>query len=105
MLQILKTPLPQGTAAVLDELQHTVDLELSYPESVSKAVALWKSKTGKAAHKAAFRSVREELGKISYGIGRCAYCEDSAGDEIEHLWPKSLFPQFAFRWSNYAFAC
>jgi hypothetical protein len=44
MLQIFDTPLPQGTSAVLDELQKLVDLELSYPECVSRADALWKSK-------------------------------------------------------------
>jgi uncharacterized protein (TIGR02646 family) len=105
MLQIVDTPLPRGTTKVLDDLQKLVDIELTYPECVGRADALWKSKTNKAVHKEAFLSVKAALEKISYGIGRCAYCEDSAADEIEHLWPKSLFPQLAFRWSNYAFAC
>jgi uncharacterized protein (TIGR02646 family) len=105
MLQIFDTLLPQGISDVLDELQTEVDGEPDYPSRVSKAAALWKGKSNKVRHKQAFLSVREELIKISYGIGRCAYCEDSAADEIEHLWPKSLFPQRSFRWSNYAFAC
>src|SRR5882672_7206072 len=105
MLQIFDTRLPADTNAVLDELQALVDLEPNYAASVGKAQALWDAKTNKVAHKQAFASLRAELQKISYGISRCAYCEDSVADEIEHLWPKSLFPNRAFRWSNYAFAC
>ena len=32
-----------------------------------------------------FRVVREELAAMCSGVRRCGYCEDSAGDEIEHL--------------------
>jgi hypothetical protein len=39
------------------------------------------------------------------GPVRCAYCEDSLADEVEHVRPKNLFPELAFRWPNYLFAC
>lgn len=39
------------------------------------------------------------------GPVRCAYCEDSLADEVEHIRPKTLFPEQVFRWDNYLFAC
>ncbi|WP_224240151.1 HNH endonuclease family protein [Hyalangium gracile] len=37
--------------------------------------------------------------------GRNMYCEDSAGTDIEHFWPKSEYPEKAFSWTNYLLAC
>jgi uncharacterized protein (TIGR02646 family) len=39
------------------------------------------------------------------GVRRCAYCEDSLADEVEHVRPKDLFPQVVFAWTNYVYAC
>jgi uncharacterized protein (TIGR02646 family) len=39
------------------------------------------------------------------GPVRCAYCEDSLADEVEHIRPKSFFPDRAFAWPNYLFSC
>lgn len=39
------------------------------------------------------------------GARRCGYCEDSAADEVEHIWPKDLYPERVFAWSNYLYAC
>src|ERR1700760_1308012 len=105
MLRIPESALPRPTGKVLDDLQELVNKKKKYPARVLEAGKLWKAKKGKKTYKEAFDTVRLELGKISYGVNRCAYCEDSLGDEIEHLRPKSLFPQLAFRWENYAFAC
>lgn len=33
------------------------------------------------------------------------YCEDSAGTDIEHFYPKQRYPERAFRWTNYLWAC
>ena len=39
------------------------------------------------------------------GARRCGYCEDSVGDEIEHIRPKDLYPEAVFVWDNYLLAC
>ena len=39
------------------------------------------------------------------GANRCAYCEDSAADEVEHIRPKDLYPDAVFLWENYLLAC
>ena len=33
------------------------------------------------------------------------YCEDSVGDEVEHIRPKDLYPCLVFVWTNYVYAC
>ena len=39
------------------------------------------------------------------GAQRCCWCEDSAATDIEHIRPKSLYPERTFRWENYLLAC
>ena len=43
--------------------------------------------------------------KCARGAQRCCWCEDSAGTDIEHIRPKSLYPEQTFRWENYLLAC
>lgn len=52
-----------------------------------------------------FDAVKEALTKICYGAKRCAYCEDAPADEVEHIYPKDLFPDKCFDWHNYLYAC
>ncbi|MBX3729546.1 MAG: hypothetical protein KF858_10215 [Candidatus Sumerlaeia bacterium] len=33
------------------------------------------------------------------------YCEDSRATDIEHIRPKEHYPEVAFVWENYAYAC
>jgi uncharacterized protein (TIGR02646 family) len=42
---------------------------------------------------------------MASGRERCMYCEDSAGTDIEHFYPKSMYPSRCFRWHNYLLAC
>lgn len=37
--------------------------------------------------------------------GLCAYCEELCRGEVEHFRPKRSFPELAYQWSNWAFAC
>lgn len=39
------------------------------------------------------------------GSRRCLYCEDSCADEVEHIKPQDLYPEFVFVWENYLYAC
>lgn len=53
------------------------------------------------------KKVKEALVKETNG--KCAYCESKVthvypGD-IEHIFPKSKFPELAFKWENLTFAC
>lgn len=64
------------------------------------AVRQWDAKSP-----AAFQNIRETLETMATGRGRCMYCEDSQGTDIEHFYPKKKYPKRAFRWDNYLLAC
>ena len=105
MLRIGNRALAASAAFVLDELQAQVDAGADYPSRVVEAKRLWDAKTSGARRRDAFTTVRKTLARLCVGPVRCAYCEDSAADEVEHVLPKDLFPDHAFRWMNYAYAC
>ena len=52
--------------------------------------------------------VREALHKMQYR--KCCYCErllDSEGSnqQIEHFWPKTIYPEKQYQWDNLLLAC
>ncbi len=77
----------------------------AYAKRVDAAQRLWDAKANTKANRAAFDEVKRLLEAACSGRRRCAYCEDSLADEIEHIWPKSLYPELAFAWANYLYAC
>jgi uncharacterized protein (TIGR02646 family) len=36
---------------------------------------------------------------------RCMYCSDSHGTDIEHFWPKTIYPEKMFLWKNLLLCC
>ena len=52
-----------------------------------------------------FKAIRQVLSEMCSGARRCAYCEDSVADEVEHIYPKDLFPDKCYEWLNYLYAC
>lgn len=97
--------LSKETTAKLDQLQNEVDQVILYQQKVEKAQSLWKSKEGIVASKKAFTEIREKLKEMCVSIGVCNYCEQSEASDIEHIAPKSFFPEHAFKWDNYLMAC
>lgn len=49
--------------------------------------------------------VKRQLQQMAGGRQRCMYCSDSAGTDIEHFWPKSIYPEQMFRWPNLLLCC
>jgi hypothetical protein len=105
MLKIAERALPASATKVLSELQALVNEAEGYPARVKIAKEAWDARASTAAKAAAFRTVRSTLAEMCVGPVRCAYCEDSMADEVEHIRPKSLFPEIVFTWENYLFAC
>lgn len=66
-----------------------------------EAAAAWASRTSNQA----FEEIERVLRGAAPGNDRCMYCEDSEGSAIEHFYPKSAYPERAFDWSNYLWAC
>ncbi|MBK8565542.1 MAG: hypothetical protein IPN76_19900 [Saprospiraceae bacterium] len=101
--------LPQNikpTQAALDKLaefQQAVYAAGSYALQVEAAKQHFKAKNVK--RNGTFRAVKKALTDMCSGARRCVYCEDSVGDEVEHIYPKDFYPNLVFVWENYLYAC
>ena len=87
------------TARGLDAYQAKVDGAGGYAEQVEAGKSLFRRGNR------VFDVVRSTLDDMCFGVQRCGYCEDSVGDEIEHIRPKNLYPKRTFVWENYLLAC
>lgn len=103
MIRIEQTDLPPATASALVAFQQDIDALPTYAERVAAAKEKFESKNKR--ENAVFKVVRATLTAMCAGRCRCMYCEDSAADEVEHVWPKNLYPSLVFAWLNYLYAC
>ena len=101
MLRLDDPSLDRATSDVLAAYQAEVDTSGNYEERVRAAAQLWPLRVARPD----FRKVRTDLAGMCAGAQRCCWCEDSAATDIEHIWPKSLYPERTFRWENYLLAC
>jgi uncharacterized protein (TIGR02646 family) len=101
---MLKLPEIDPSQDLLEQLkrwQDDIDGQPDYPARVAKAKTAWQSHRNSQT----MQDVALLLEQMCCGGRRCAYCEDSLADEIEHIWPKSLYPALVFDWLNYLYAC
>jgi uncharacterized protein (TIGR02646 family) len=98
MLKVVKDDLPAAQQARLAAKQKMIDELPDYAARVKHAGELWD-------RKGEFAEIRTALAAQCSGLQRCQYCEDSAADEIEHVWPKTFYPEKAFLWRNYLYSC
>ena len=105
MLHLPSKNLSTTTQNYLDKLQQQVDSEPTYKQKVNKAKSLWKNKSGSKAGKKAFEEIKVILVDMCVGVATCNYCEHDRAFDIEHIYPKSLYPSLAFVWNNYLLAC
>jgi hypothetical protein len=94
----------QPNQATLDQLANWQgDITGDFETKSAKAKDLFPKKNKKA--NLTFKAVKEALNQMCSGARRCAYCEDSVGDEVEHVLPKDIYPDQVFVWDNYLYAC
>ncbi|MCP4109242.1 MAG: hypothetical protein GY749_27575 [Desulfobacteraceae bacterium] len=86
MIRLPDISLPDQIQENLRIYQKEVDSMPDYSERVENAKRLFKSRNRYA--NSTFRAVRSTLDQMCQGSRRCAYCEDSYADEIEHIRPK-----------------
>src|SRR5260221_9650651 len=104
MNQIGSNILSSKVQKILNGLQKKINEEASFSDKVKKAQSLWNSKGGKEGKKK-FAYIFNELYSLCVYVGICNYCEQSEANDIEHIYPKSFFPELAFNWDNYLLAC
>lgn len=101
MIRLPDKKLSDATLAALANYQQEVDGAGAYAEQVAKAKDIW----GARRRNRPFDEVKNVLTEMCSGARRCGYCEDSMADEVEHIWPKDLYPDRTFVWENYLYAC
>jgi uncharacterized protein (TIGR02646 family) len=104
MIQLATKVLDESINLELSNLQAEINKGLFFKEKVKKAQSLWVSKGG-VRGRAAFEIIRKELYSLCVFEGVCNYCEQSEANDIEHIFPKSFFPEKTFAWENYLLAC
>ncbi|MEY4927958.1 MAG: hypothetical protein RI894_2394 [Bacteroidota bacterium] len=105
MLQLAYKHLSIVAEIRLTELQAQIDAIPDFTEKVSEAQRLWTNKTGSDAGKKTFHEVKGTLTEMCIAVKVCNYCEHNEATDIEHIAPKSFFPEFTFVWDNYLLAC
>lgn len=103
MLQTTSASLIPPLTNYLKSCQLKVDSGTTYEERMSLAKKFWNSLS--RSSNPSFSPIRELLGQMQGSLQRCAYCEDSLGHQIEHVYPKTLFPSQVFNWDNFLHAC
>jgi uncharacterized protein (TIGR02646 family) len=104
MIKIEDKVLSDSVIQILKNLQRQVDDNISFSEKAEKAQSLWNSKGGSEGKKA-FEEIKDMLISMCIYVEVCNYCEQSEANDIEHISPKSFFPDMTFVWQNYLLAC
>jgi sugar-specific transcriptional regulator TrmB len=91
------------TVKALKEFQDEIDVLSTFKEKSEKAKAMFSRKNTKRSP--VFKEIKERITEMCNSTRRCVYCEDSLADEVEHIYPKDLFPGKCFVWENYVYAC
>lgn len=105
MIRLPDRALSDETLDHLRSVQDKIDVKGTFAEQVKEAKKKWDGKKGSNAGKTHFGAIQDALTEMCQGARRCAYCEDSLADEIEHVKPKNFYPDVAFAWPNYLYAC
>ena len=93
--------LSSASQSGLSHLQSKVDAEFGRKSKYDVATKLFRSK----APKAVFDEIKNELKKHSPAGEACYYCEQDRHRDIDHFYPKRHYPEKAFDWENYVYAC
>lgn len=105
MIQLATKTLKADTVNQLSNLQTSVDTKVGFAQKVEEAKRLWKNKEGSQVNQAAFANVKSKLKEMCVSVEVCNYCEQNEASDIEHIYPKSFFPEQTFVWDNYLLAC
>lgn len=100
MLRLNSKPLTQQDLDHLAERQKEIDDLADFEARAKKANALWASKSASA-----FNRIKIVLKEMCVGVEICVYCEANEATDVEHIFPKKLYPEKAFTWENYVLAC
>ncbi|GAB4212901.1 MAG: hypothetical protein OHK0022_49340 [Roseiflexaceae bacterium] len=103
MIQLPIVTLSHEALLHLEEQQSIINRISEYHLQVEEAKRLFSLRnTMDNEH---FNTIKSALTEMCCGPRRCVYCEDSCANEVEHIKPKTLYPEETFVWDNYLYAC
>ncbi|MBC8110373.1 MAG: HNH endonuclease [Verrucomicrobia bacterium] len=105
MMKLNSKSLPSAITTQLNSKQQKIDDLIGFEQQAKKAKSLWENKIGSKKGKAAFAAVKNTLIGMCVSVEICNYCEGNEATDIEHIFPKSHFPDKTFVWENYLLAC
>lgn len=103
MIKLPAVSLDQTVLNALADFQASISIAPLFADRSAKAKTAFKTQNKRG--KPTFDAVKVALTKMCAGARRCVYCEDSVADEVEHIYPKDLYPEKVFVWDNYVYAC
>jgi uncharacterized protein (TIGR02646 family) len=105
MIHLTSKTIQAATNEHLSSVQEAILSEHGFEAQARRASSRWDSKTSSNAAREAFRDIKETLIRMCVGVEICVYCENNEATDIEHIFPKKLYPEKAFSWDNYVLAC
>jgi uncharacterized protein (TIGR02646 family) len=105
MLRLPSRAFSAADEAYLLTRQNTVDAKPDHQAKVIKAKTMWDGKKSSQAGQTRFTSIKATLLTMCAGIEICTYCELNEATDIEHIYPKKLYPGKTFKSANYLLAC
>jgi hypothetical protein len=105
MIHLPSKPILQSSETHLAQIQQQIDSESDFEKKVNRAKSEWDNKSSTSVKKGVFDDIKGVLKTMCVDVETCNYCENSEATDIEHIFPKRLFPDKAFRWDNYLLAC
>lgn len=105
MIRLTSKKLTPSTSKHLAAVQQVISAETTFEAQAKKASSKWDSKTSGQDARAAFVEIKATLLKMCVGVEICVYCENNEATDVEHIFPKKMYPEKAFSWDNYVLAC
>ena len=100
MRTIVRQPLAEAVQSDMAEEQLRAIAEAASPGF--SADKFWKRVRQRSFLK---EDVLGQLRRMAGDRERCMYCSDSHGNDIEHFWPKSTYPEKMLMWTNLLLCC
>jgi uncharacterized protein (TIGR02646 family) len=105
MLKLISKNIEAKTVTHLASVQKSISDKSTFELKAKEANSAWNNKRGSKDARAAFDDIKKTLVEMCVGVEICVYCEQNEATDIEHIYPKKLYPEKAFVWGNYVLAC
>ena len=96
MIQLPFKDLSEDSIIFLSKKQILIDNIEPFKEKANLVAKLWKGKENSKDGKRTYAEIRHTLEEMSARTGICTYCENNESADVEHIFPKKVFPERTF---------